>query len=125
MGAIKMSGEEIRSVSPFACAMETIEAGRRQEHLANARYLFNRVLEIRELSDGFGFRLESGPDLLTRLAEFIDLERLCCPFFGFNVEVESEGGATWLKLTGREGVKPFIRAEIGEFLGGKFELRRI
>ncbi|MGI9167336.1 MAG: hypothetical protein ACR2G5_13325 [Pyrinomonadaceae bacterium] len=54
--------------------------------------------------------------MLVRTAEFIALERLCCPFFGFAVEVEREGGAVWLILTGREGVKPFIIAEIGDHL---------
>jgi hypothetical protein len=41
---------------------------------------------------------------------------LCCPFFGFALEMEPEGGAVWLSLTGREGVKPFIIAEIGNYL---------
>jgi hypothetical protein len=32
------------------------------------------------------------------------------------VAVEAAGGPIWLQLTGREGVKPFIQAEIGEAL---------
>ena len=119
-----MSDGESGPVSAFACVMEAIEAAKRPEHLANARYLFNRVVEIRELADGFAFQLQPGSGLLTKLGEFIELERLCCPFFWFVIEVEPEGGATWLKLTGREGVKPFIRAEIGEFLNGPWELKR-
>jgi hypothetical protein len=51
-----------------------------------------------------------------KAAEFIANERLCCPFFGFAVEVGPEGGALWLRLTGREGIKPFIQAELGEAL---------
>jgi len=46
-------------------------------------------------------------------AEFITLERLCCPFLTLALEVERERGPLWLKLTGREGVKPFLRAELG------------
>ena len=38
-------------------------------------------------------------------AEFVTYERLCCPFFAFELEVEKENGAMWLKLRGREGVK--------------------
>jgi len=30
---------------------------------------------------------------------------------------EREGGPVWLRLTGREGVKAFIREEIGGLLG--------
>ena len=106
--------------SPFACVMSVIDADKREPHLANARALFKRIQEIRELDNGFAFRLGDSPDLLAKLGEFIALERLCCPFFGFAIEVEPEGGAVWLKLTGREGVKPFIKAEISEILGVPF-----
>jgi hypothetical protein len=51
-----------------------------------------------------------------KVAEFIANERLCCPFFGFTVEVEPQGGALWLHLTGRDGVKSFIQAEVGAAL---------
>ena len=50
---------------------------------------------------------------LVRVAEFIELERRCCPFFRFELEVQDEGGAAWLRLTGRMGVKQFIAAELG------------
>lgn len=38
------------------------------------------------------------------------------PFFGFSLDLEPEGGELWLSLTGRDGVKPFIQAEIGDVL---------
>lgn len=104
-----------RRESAFACIMTAIAPEQREPHLANARNIFKRVREIRELDDGFSFLLDDAPELLNKLAEFMELERLCCPFFGFAVELEPEGGAVSLKLTGREGVKQFIKAEIGEF----------
>ena len=103
--------------SPFACVMDAIETEKRVPHLANARRLFNSVEEIRELESGYAFRFCNETEILTSLADFIALERLCCPFFGFNVDVESEGGAIWFSVTGRAGVKPFIQAEIGEIVG--------
>lgn len=78
--------------------------------------LFRAVAGVRELPNGYAFRLPNEPDVLLKAAEFVSLERLCCPFFGFVLEVEPEGGAVWLGLTGREGVKPFILAEIGGHL---------
>jgi hypothetical protein len=45
------------------------------------------------------------------LAEWIDQERRCCPFFDIDLRVEHDGGALWLRLTGRPGTKEFIRAE--------------
>ncbi len=105
----------VESVSPFACVMEAIEPSKRQQHIATAKHLFGSVQEVRELPNGYAFQLPTESELMLKAAEFIALERLCCPFFGFALQVEPEGGAVWLYLTGREGVKPFIRAEIGEF----------
>ena len=62
------------------------------------------------------FELPNNSDVLLTAAEFISLERLCGPFFGFELQVEREGRSVWLSLTGRDGVKPFIMAEIGEYL---------
>ncbi|HYN23230.1 MAG TPA: hypothetical protein VE078_19885 [Thermoanaerobaculia bacterium] len=97
--------------SPFACDMSAIAPSERGQHLAAIAEVFGAVTEIRELPDGYSFRLPN--DMVLKVADFIFKERLCCPFFGFALQVEPEGGALWLSLTGRDGVKPFIRAEIG------------
>jgi hypothetical protein len=102
--------------SPFACDMTAIAADERESHLATIRKLFQAVESFHELPDGYTFRLPSDADVLLAASQFIALERLCCPFFGFRLDVEREGGAVWLSLTGREGVKPFIMAEIGDHL---------
>jgi hypothetical protein len=111
-----MTDERAERVSPFACDMNAIEPERRGEHIRTTDELFRAVEEIRELADGYAFKLANEADILLRAVKFIALEKLCCPFFGFALEVEPEGGAVWLSLTGREGVKPFIMAEIGEHL---------
>jgi hypothetical protein len=102
--------------SPFACNMTALAPAERSAHLATIQEVFGAVEEIRELSDGYSFRLANETAMLIKLAGFIAKERLCCPFFGFSLHLEPEGGALWLSLTGREGVKPFIRAEIGHAL---------
>jgi hypothetical protein len=113
-----MSNERTDKVEPFACVMEAIEPGKRRQHLDTARRLFGSAREVRELPDGYAFRLTDEPSTLPLAAAFISLERLCCPFFGFALEVGPGRDAIWLSLTGREGVKAFIRAEIGEFAPG-------
>jgi len=102
--------------SSFACDMTAIPVDRRGAHVDNIKQLFSAVENFRELTNGYTFRLPNESRVLVTAAEFIALERLCCPFFGFELEIEREGGAMWLSLTGREGVKPFIMAEIREFL---------
>ena len=103
--------------SPLACDMSAIEPALRGRHVANAGELFRAVEEIRELPGGYAFRLPNDSDTLRRVAEFVSLERLCCPFLGFALEVEPEGGPVWLRLTGREGVKAFVREEVSGLLG--------
>ena len=49
---------------------------------------------------------------LPLLAEWVALERRCCPSFEFTIEVGPERDPTWLSLAGEEGVKDFIRHEL-------------
>jgi hypothetical protein len=102
--------------SPLACDMTAIAPERREAHIANIKKLFGLVQRTRELPDGYAFELPNESDVMLTATEFISLERLCCPFFGFALEIEREGGSLWLSLTGRAGVKPFIMAEVGEHL---------
>jgi len=104
--------------SPIACDMSALAPGLRAQHVATGGQVFRAVSEIRELPDGYAFRLPAESDAFLKAAEFISLEKLCCPFLGFAMEVEAEGGPVWLRLTGREGVKAFIREEVGGLLGG-------
>ena len=97
--------------------MTAIPPEQRQVHLTTSKDLFSRIEDFQELEDGYEFRFASGPDLIIKLGQFISLEKLCCPFLNFGVEVEAEGGPVWLRLTGREGVKAFIREEINGLLG--------
>jgi hypothetical protein len=53
------------------------------------------------------------------------LEKLCCPFLNFTLEVEAENGSVWLGLTGREGVKAFVREEISGLLDAAIDWSRI
>src|SRR3981081_1891449 len=94
--------------SPLACDMTAIAPEQRGAHLATIKKLFGAVESHRELPNGYTFRLPDKPDVLLTAEEFLSLDRLGCPFFGFGIEVEREGGAVWLSVTGREGVKPFI-----------------
>lgn len=99
--------------SVFACDMSAIAPEERPAHLQVIRDLFGSVRGIRELPDGYAFELPTDASTLHRAADFIRLERMCCPFFGFRLDQGPEQGGLWLHLTGPEGVKPFIMAEIG------------
>ena len=105
------------SQSPLACDMTAIPLTERETHLKTSRTLFSDIKEIRELPDGYEFRLEDNASVLLKAAEFISLEKLCCPFLAFTLDVDAEAGPVKLRLTGREGVKAFIREEVEGLLG--------
>ena len=86
-------------------------------HLAKSRELFSQIEETHELPSGYEFRFADETSVLVRLADFVSLEKLCCPFLRFEIEVEAESGPVWLRLTGREGVKEFIREEVRGLIG--------
>jgi hypothetical protein len=75
--------------------------------------LLPKHLEMKELPDGFAFRFSNDRVLFTGLSELATLERLCCPFLTITMELQFDQGPMWLKLTGEDGVKDFLRAELG------------
>lgn len=98
---------------PVACDPAALDAGQRERKRLLQERLRADVEEVKELSEGYAFRHSSGPEVLLALAEFVALERLCCPFFDFGIEVESGGGPLWLRVTGGEEAKRVLRAELG------------
>ena len=113
---------EARRQSPIACDMSVLSPAQRDGHIAISRELFSNLKEIRELPNGYEIRLD-GPTVIMKAAEFVSLEKLCCPFLNFTIEVEAESGPVWLGLTGRDGVKEFIREEINGLLGTAIDWR--
>ncbi len=99
--------------SPFYCDMAALTTEQRLRHQALAQELLPAVQEVSELPEGYAARLLPDNGLLLSAAEFIALERLCCPFLTLGLEIERDGGPLWVLLKGPEGAKPFIRAEFG------------
>lgn len=99
--------------SPFVCDMKALTPEQRARHHALAMRLRPAVIAFDELPDGYAARFAMEPERVMELAEFVTLERLCCPWITLGVELGRENGPLWLRLTGREGAKPFIRAEFG------------
>ncbi len=104
------------SAHSFACDMSAIPQAERQAHVGTIRDLFARVAEIRERDDGFAFRWPADEGMLERITSFVVNERRCCPFFRFRIDVEPHVGALWLTMSGAEGVKSVVEAEIGAAL---------
>ena len=99
--------------SGFFCNMGALTSADRERHKQLLLKLEAARIEIQELPDGYSFRLRSELVSLAEAAEWISYESKCCPFFDFEILLERDNGPLWLRLRGKEGIKPFIRAEFG------------
>jgi hypothetical protein len=97
---------------PFACDLSAIDAELRERHSAAWEVIRAQMQQMIEVDSGFMFRYPASEAMFSALAAFIAGERLCCPFFDFGVSVPHGEDVIWLSLTGREGVKDFLRAEL-------------
>ncbi len=94
----------------FACRLDAFDPEQLPRYMAIRQQIVAAYEDREELTNGYRWRFPLESNLLLTLAEFISLERLCCPFFSFALELEADGGPIWLQLTGREGVKDFLQA---------------
>jgi hypothetical protein len=97
------------ATTPIACNFMAIAPEVREPHSRNVEQIFASVLNIRELADGYAFRLPLENAMLYQTVDFITNERLCCPFFTFTLVVGEE---LQLQLTGSAEVKAFIKQEL-------------
>jgi hypothetical protein len=111
----RMSGEVKRErlEVPVACDRSALTAEQQERQRALYRQLHADVEEVVELEDGYAFRHSSDRAVLQAVAEFVALERLCCPFFEFGITVGRDGGPVWLRMTGEGEAKQILETEMG------------
>jgi hypothetical protein len=96
--------------APFACNLSALSAEQRLQHSQLAALLRAALVAVRELPDGYEFEFVFDAQTYQALAQITPLEHACCPFFSIALRLEPGGELLW-QLTGREGVKQFLRAE--------------
>ncbi len=96
---------------PIACNLFGLTAAQRKRQHELHQQLFSHKLEMRELSDGYSISLPSTTENIMSVAEFISLERICCSFFRFELEAGKPDNPLWLRITGGEGVKEFMKSQ--------------
>lgn len=107
-----MTDQQNHQTEPvIACNPNAISPTDREAHEAVAMDIFSAgtILEVREMTNGYGFRLPLETSMLHKVAAFVANERLCCPFFTFTLIV---GGQFWFELSGTPAVKAYIKAEV-------------
>ena len=105
------AGRERQRGERFVCNLRALTKDERTQHAKVSKKLLDSVQETKELKNGYALRMPAG-SLLTA-AQWIALERRCCPFFTFELEQSRDSGPVWLSVTGTTGVKGFIKEEFG------------
>jgi len=95
----------------FACNPKAISASERPRYNELVKRVRTAMKDRREIANGYVFKLDSGSVTLPEAAEWISMERLCCPFLTLQLSASGNQADWILTLTGPEGVKPILDAE--------------
>jgi len=98
---------------PIACNLSDSELRERRETILN--FFRQSLLRVTPLPLGRAFSFPPSSEVLTRLAQLVDLERQCCPFLTFKIVVEAGDSPIRLEVTGTAAAKKVI-ADLFGFL---------
>lgn len=96
----------------IACDMTALNNAQRERQQVLMKIFHASIQETEEIEDGYAFRMQADAATILAAAEFITIERLCCPFLTFELEVSPPDAPLWLRIRGAAGVKEFIKAEL-------------
>jgi hypothetical protein len=109
--AAREEKQPMATQSKFYCNSKALNPAERAHHKQSTDKLVAERKRIVETEKGYEFEYNPSSVTLTELAEWVAAEGKCCPFFDFHIDLEREGTLLCLRLTGEEGIKPFIRSE--------------
>jgi hypothetical protein len=96
---------------PLACNLFGLTSAQRLRQQELHKQLFSQAEGVRELPNGYAVGVPGTKENVLAVAEFITLERVCCSFFRFEIAVGQPEEPLWLRITGGEGVKEFLKSE--------------
>lgn len=98
---------------PLTCNAHAFDAQQRVRYGELKRALVPRAARITDLENGLEIAHQADAGTIIELTEFATLERLCCPFLTFNLEIAPNQAGSKLTLTGPDGTAAFLRYELG------------
>ena len=108
-------GQQAAEKTPhgLTCNIDGIPQEERARYAQLFESLRRAIQEKRDLPNGYALKLDPVRFTTDQALEWIELERLCCPFLEMEVRWDIENGPVWLNLKGPESVKDFILDEFG------------
>jgi hypothetical protein len=97
--------------TPLVCNMDVFTSAQREAHIQSTTELIQALQSVQEVKNGYEFTFPNETEFISKIAEFISNERLCCPFLKFTLNILSNREPLSLSLTGPIGTQEFLRAE--------------
>jgi hypothetical protein len=108
---------------PLVCDLSLLSGSERDRLMELSDELFGGAQEVRKPSDGYEFRYrDASGELIAKLAQWISLDRQCCSFLKHGIFTEPHRDHAWLHLTGPEGARESIAADVERLLPGDVAL---
>ena len=98
---------------PIACNLSRLNESQRRREQELLRKFRTRWVREEETDDGVWLSMPADPAELAELGELLGLERLCCPFLKFQLEVTQEERCR-LYISGPPGARDFVLMEFTE-----------
>jgi hypothetical protein len=95
----------------IACTLSDSELRERRGTLLDV--VRKAAIDVTELPPGYVYLFDPDSGILPNLARLVDLERVCCPFLTFTLQVEAGHQPVRLEITG----PPQAKSVIADFFG--------
>ncbi len=106
----KIIQDNCKQEGSLSCKLTSAELQKRKTTVIES--LRRKIIQKKELTDGYAFEFSASDSMIDELTEFIKTERQCCDFFDFSISIGGDHSKAWLQLTGPSGAKDFIKAEL-------------
>jgi hypothetical protein len=95
---------------PIVCTLTESELRERRRSVLDA--IRPKAIEVEAIADGYSYRFNPSPEILSQLTQLIDLERQCCQFLTFKLIVAPQLPIT-LEVSGPTAAQAIIAELFG------------
>ena len=95
----------------FACRLGALTPQERVQQQEIRARLEHGTIRVSEDADGYTFHYAANVPAASVMS-WIEMERKCCPFLRFTLDISEENGPSRLRLWGVAGVKAFVAEEM-------------
>ena len=107
------NSSELRMVEPLSCDLSALSLAQRKRHSELIRYVLSEPLSLKELAEGYELSFKNEAEVFLKIAEWVVLERVCCPFLSFSLPLDRGDGPIRVLITGPAGTKDVLKAAYG------------